>query len=67
MEERIKALEDAVQQQAERIQSIERQIYLFIQFVDQTQVNFAAIGASLIQIVEALEELQKPKLEVIRR
>ena len=63
-EERIKALEATVARQAAEIDSLKRQIVMFIGFVDRTSKFMVAVSAVLDK-QEA--DKQKPKLEVVRQ
>lgn len=62
-EERIKALEATVTRQAAEIDSLKRQIVMFIGFVDRTSKFMVAVSA----VLDKEADKQKPKLEVVRQ
>lgn len=63
-EERIKALEATVTRQVAEIDSLKRQIVMFIGFVDRTSKFMVAVSAVLDK--EA-DKSKTPKLEVVRQ
>jgi uncharacterized coiled-coil protein SlyX len=63
-EERIKALEATVARQAAEIDSLKRQIVMFIGFVDRTSKFMVAVSAVLEK--QEADKPKTPKLEVVQ-
>jgi hypothetical protein len=61
--EEIAALKAQIDKQQIEIDSLKRQIMLFIGFIDRTNAFIMATGP----IIAKLDEQAKPKLEVIRK